>query len=402
MAGWADPRPDGVPDSGSVMDRIGRIAQDAVINSTCPRTPPCTRRQAPTRARRRPPARSPPRPFAGGSCDPPRGSSCSTPGHWNDSSVRRGASPRGRSGRSATTCWPGAVFWSAWNRRTRRHSRSSRVCPCRTGSCCCRCRAPRSCKGTPGRTLLRDYWARRFEGEVARAWQMARDDNQDLARFGPAALADLIGGTALAEARDVLPATACRGALADEPALCRAFVARVVRLRYFAPGTRGCCFPAVRDWAAVDRWLEDERTRSAQCPAPAAGCPRHWSAADRRAAAACRRAPAAARRPALRPFRSGPSDRRAGVPSSGLRMRPDRCDGAPASGVMAGHPPTGSGPRIPWRSCPGRHRPRARPRGNTRPRDLPTDLQARCLHALRPGAPRSAAVRTCCPVCATP
>jgi hypothetical protein len=38
--------------------------------------------------------------------------------------------------------------------------------------------------------------------------------------------------------------------------LCRAFVARVVRLRYFAPGARGCYFPAVGDWVAVDRWLE--------------------------------------------------------------------------------------------------------------------------------------------------
>ena len=111
-------------------------------------------------------------------------------------------------------------------------------------------------RATPQRTLLRDYWARRSEGEIARTWQTARENNQDLGRFGPAALADLIGGAALAEAMDVLARDGVPDALAGPAELCRAFVARAVRLRYFAPGTRGCSFPAVRDWAAVDRWLD--------------------------------------------------------------------------------------------------------------------------------------------------
>ena len=57
-------------------------------------------------------------------------------------------------------------------------------------------------RATPQRTLLRDYWARRSEGELARTWQTAREDNQDLGRFGPTALADLIGGAAFAEAME--------------------------------------------------------------------------------------------------------------------------------------------------------------------------------------------------------
>jgi hypothetical protein len=112
-------------------------------------------------------------------------------------------------------------------------------------------------KTTPGRTLLRDYWARRFEGEVARAWQTARDDNQDLTTFGPAALRALIGASALAEAREVLLREGVTGAAEGDTALCRAFVARTTRLRYFAPGLRACYFPAVTRWDTVDRWLED-------------------------------------------------------------------------------------------------------------------------------------------------
>lgn len=110
---------------------------------------------------------------------------------------------------------------------------------------------------TPEHLLLRDYWARRFEGEVARAWQSLCDDNPDQGRIGSAALVDLIGETALAEARDVLIRDGIPGAAEGMPALCRAFVARTVRLRYFAPGTRGCHFPAVRDWRAIDDWLEE-------------------------------------------------------------------------------------------------------------------------------------------------
>lgn len=118
------------------------------------------------------------------------------------------------------------------------------------------------------RALLRDYWGRRFEGEVARGWQMARDDNRDLDAFGPAVLTRLIGAGAVREAQSVLVHSGVPGA-ADGPApLCRAFVARVVRLRYFAPGIRGYYFPAVADWAVVDRWLEDS---GLDLPAPLAG-----------------------------------------------------------------------------------------------------------------------------------
>lgn len=110
---------------------------------------------------------------------------------------------------------------------------------------------------TAARTLLRDFWARRFEGELARAWQAARDDNQDQERFGPDVLARMIGATGLAEALDVLIRDGVPGAGEGTTALCRAFVARTVRLRYFAPGTRGCHFPAVPDWGSIDDWLEE-------------------------------------------------------------------------------------------------------------------------------------------------
>ena len=40
---------------------------------------------------------------------------------------------------------------------------------------------------------LRDYWGRRFEAEVARAWQVARHDNQDQEAFGAQGLAQRIG-----------------------------------------------------------------------------------------------------------------------------------------------------------------------------------------------------------------
>jgi len=95
-------------------------------------------------------------------------------------------------------------------------------------------------RSTPERTLLRDYWGRRFEGEIARAWQMARDDNQDLADFGPVALETSIGRGAVDEAREILIQGGISGAAEGLSELCRAFVARVVRLRYFAPGARGC------------------------------------------------------------------------------------------------------------------------------------------------------------------
>jgi hypothetical protein len=112
-------------------------------------------------------------------------------------------------------------------------------------------------RGVPGRTLLRDYWARRFEGEVARQWEMTREDNQDQAIFGSEGLRALIGELALREAGDVLLREGVWSAGEGPPQLCRCFVARVARLRYFAPGSRGWFFPVVHDWDAVDDWLDE-------------------------------------------------------------------------------------------------------------------------------------------------
>jgi len=107
------------------------------------------------------------------------------------------------------------------------------------------------------RRLRHDYWARGFEAEVARAWQMARDDNQDCDLFGAQALVALIGEHAFAEVRDVLDRDGVTLPIWDDLLICRSFVATVVRLRYFAPGARGFFFPAITDWPKVDRWLSD-------------------------------------------------------------------------------------------------------------------------------------------------
>nr|WP_207168377.1 sulfite exporter TauE/SafE family protein [Thiocystis violacea] len=118
--------------------------------------------------------------------------------------------------------------------------------------------------------LLRDYWARRFEGEVARSWEMARSDNLghtgldhsgvdhsgvDATRFGAAGLRERIGETAWSEVREVLTRDAVIPAGLDDATLCRGFVALVARLRYFSPGVRGFFFPAIHDWQALDLWL---------------------------------------------------------------------------------------------------------------------------------------------------
>jgi hypothetical protein len=104
--------------------------------------------------------------------------------------------------------------------------------------------------------LRLDYWARGFEAEVARAWQNARDDNDDIARFGAAALRALIGEHAFAEVRDVLERDDIVLPICDDDLITRSFVAMVVRLRYFAPGARGFFFPAIEVWPAVDEWLD--------------------------------------------------------------------------------------------------------------------------------------------------
>jgi hypothetical protein len=103
--------------------------------------------------------------------------------------------------------------------------------------------------------LLRDYWARRFEAEVARAWQMARDDNLDGDPFGPIGLTRRIGALALAEVRDVMTRDGVVPAGIGDAFICRSFVALVARLRYFSPGARGFFFPMIRDWHALDLWL---------------------------------------------------------------------------------------------------------------------------------------------------
>jgi hypothetical protein len=103
--------------------------------------------------------------------------------------------------------------------------------------------------------LLRDYWARRFEAEIARAWQMARDDNLDADRFGPAGLIGQIGALGLAEVRDVMTRDGVvPGGIGDD-FICRSFIAMVARLRYFSPGARGFFFPTIRDWHQLDLWL---------------------------------------------------------------------------------------------------------------------------------------------------
>ena len=121
----------------------------------------------------------------------------------------------------------------------------------------------------PSFTRLRhDYWARAFEAEVARAWHMARADNQDGAVFGSAGLTALIGRHAFAEVREVLARDGIMLPVWDDDTICRSFVAMVARLRWFAPGARGFYFPAIRVWPDVDRWLT---ASGMDLPAPLSG-----------------------------------------------------------------------------------------------------------------------------------
>ncbi len=103
--------------------------------------------------------------------------------------------------------------------------------------------------------LRYDYWSRSFEAEVARAWQMARDTCGDAADFGAPALRQLIGDHAYTEMVDVLDYDDLTLPIWDESLICRSFVAAITRLRYFAPGARSFFFPAIRNWAELDRWL---------------------------------------------------------------------------------------------------------------------------------------------------
>ena len=110
--------------------------------------------------------------------------------------------------------------------------------------------------GDPER-LLRNYWGRRFEAEVARAWQTARNDNQDHDDFGGRGLARQIGDMAFREARELLEQDQRVVLDLDDDTLCRQFVGFVTYLRYFAPGTRAYFFPAMGDWGALDHWLKE-------------------------------------------------------------------------------------------------------------------------------------------------
>lgn len=110
--------------------------------------------------------------------------------------------------------------------------------------------------GEPGR-WLRDYWGRRFEAEVGRAWQAARTDNQDHEAFGAQGLTRTIGERGFREARIVLEQDRRVVLGLDDETLCRHFIGFVLYLRYFVPGARAYFFPAIRDWDGLDRWLKD-------------------------------------------------------------------------------------------------------------------------------------------------
>ncbi len=105
--------------------------------------------------------------------------------------------------------------------------------------------------------LLRRYWGRRFEAEVARAWQTTRHDNQDSDDFGGRGLAQRIGEPAFREVRTLLEQDQRVVLDLDDDALCRQFVGFVTYLRYFAPGVRAYCFPAIADWGDLDHWLKE-------------------------------------------------------------------------------------------------------------------------------------------------
>lgn len=106
------------------------------------------------------------------------------------------------------------------------------------------------------RYWLRGYWGRRFEAEVARAWQVARNDNQDHDTFGARGLVREIGERAVREMRAVLEQDRRVVLDLDDEMLCRHFVGFIVYLRYFVPGARAYFFPAIQDWDRLDRWLK--------------------------------------------------------------------------------------------------------------------------------------------------
>ncbi|MCP5160018.1 MAG: sulfite exporter TauE/SafE family protein, partial [Gammaproteobacteria bacterium] len=104
---------------------------------------------------------------------------------------------------------------------------------------------------------LRAYWGRRFAAEVARAWQVARNDNQDYDAFGARGWVQQIGERAFREARVLLEQDQRVVLGLDDEALCRHLVGFVTYLRYFIPGARAYFFPAIQDWSGLDRWLKN-------------------------------------------------------------------------------------------------------------------------------------------------
>ncbi len=110
--------------------------------------------------------------------------------------------------------------------------------------------------GDPDR-VLRLYWGRRFEAEIARAWQTARTDNQDEETFGGRGLAQQIGEPAFREARELLEQDQRVALDLDDDTLCRQFIGFVTYLRYFVPGARAYFFPAIEDWGQLDDWLKE-------------------------------------------------------------------------------------------------------------------------------------------------
>ena len=129
--------------------------------------------------------------------------------------------------------------------------------------------------GEPAR-WLRDYWGRRFEAEVARAWQVARGDNQDHDAFGARGLVRTLGERAFREARTVLEQDRRVVLGLDDETLCRQFVGFALYLRYFVPGARAYFFssrPGLgRAGSLVEGWGAGPAAAPArQPPAPTAG-----------------------------------------------------------------------------------------------------------------------------------
>ncbi len=104
---------------------------------------------------------------------------------------------------------------------------------------------------------LRDYWGRRFEAEVARAWRTARRDNQDHDAFGARGLIRQFSERVLREVRTLLERDRRVVLGLDDETLCCQWVGFITYLRYFVPGGRAYFFPAIQDWRVLDRWLKD-------------------------------------------------------------------------------------------------------------------------------------------------